>query len=218
MCKFIDLYKEYSNNNIQAKTIDNVTAPVYKKMNHQIGSQGDEDEFLRNIDSLLLDTYHGKRLVDLYTGKTINEGFERRGYSIEFTAIMTTAEALNNSSIDKEIKDCVNNIPEIKNMSFQPYYLSFYVGKGSNFKQSASITVTNKILGFNFTYDLFGIIIHEGIHEGTHKGGHYFTKVKIGDKWYTASDTYISETTIDDVLNNKDMCYMIYKQISKIRK
>ena len=211
MCKFIDLYKEYTNKNIKLETINNVTGPVFEAMEHKEGLQGDEDEFLRTTDSLLRKTDHGKQLVDLYTGQTKEDVFDitREANTIEFNAIMTTSEVLQDDRKSEEIKSCVNRIPEIRNMLIPPpIYLSFYVGKASKIKQSNSITVvSNNIKEYKYTYDLFGIIIHTG----DHQGGHYYTKVKIGDKWYTANDTSINETNLEDVLSNENMCYMIYK-------
>jgi ubiquitin C-terminal hydrolase len=60
------------------------------------------------------------------------------------------------------------------------------------------------------TYELFGIINHEG----SHRMGHYYSTVKKRNEWYSINDHFIQSISVDQLIHENNYC-LFYRKIEK---
>jgi ubiquitin C-terminal hydrolase len=92
-------------------------------------------------------------------------------------------------------------------IAYYPTILVFHFKRWIQLKKNRQLVRFNEILNFGNleSYELFGIINHEG----NIFGGHYFSYIK-KNKWVVFNDTNVSE--IQDIIGDKNYC-LFYRKI-----
>ena len=66
------------------------------------------------------------------------------------------------------------------------------------------------IVIMNTPYVLSGVLIHQG---SSIQCGHYYSYVKIKNRWFIVNDSAIEETTFEELIELKETtCMLVYEQ------
>jgi len=122
---------------------------------------------------------------------------------INFTFQEETLDTLWYDEKTKEKKQLLKKT----NISYYPNILVFHLKRWIHLKKNKQVVHYNEILNLEETYELFGIINHEG----NIFGGHYYSYIK-KNKWFVFNDTNISEIQLDDIVSDKNYC-LFYRKI-----
>jgi ubiquitin C-terminal hydrolase len=90
-------------------------------------------------------------------------------------------------------------------IAYYPNILVFHLKRWIHLKKNRQLVHFNEILKLGESYELFGIINHEG----NVFGGHYYSYIK-KNKWVVFNDTNVSE--IQDIIGDKNYC-LFYRKI-----
>ena len=90
-------------------------------------------------------------------------------------------------------------------IAYYPNILVLHFKRWIHLKKNRQLVHFNETLTLGESYELFGIINHEG----NIFGGHYFSYIK-KNKWFVFNDTHVSE--IQDIIGDKNYC-LFYRKI-----
>ena len=90
-------------------------------------------------------------------------------------------------------------------IAYYPNILVLHLKRWIHLKKNRQLVHFNETLTLGESYELFGIINHEG----NIFGGHYFSYIK-KNKWFVFNDTHVSE--IQDIIGDKNYC-LFYRKI-----
>ena len=90
-------------------------------------------------------------------------------------------------------------------IAYYPNILVLHLKRWIHLKKNRQLVRFNETLSLGESYELFGIINHEG----NIFGGHYFSYIK-KNKWFVFNDTNVSE--IQDIIGDKNYC-LFYRKI-----
>jgi ubiquitin C-terminal hydrolase len=91
--------------------------------------------------------------------------------------------------------------------AYYPNILVVHFKRWIQMKKNKQIVHFEEILKINETYELFGIINHEG----NIFGGHYFSYIK-KNNWFVFNDTNISQIQMQNIVSDKNYC-LFYRKI-----
>jgi ubiquitin carboxyl-terminal hydrolase 8 len=93
-------------------------------------------------------------------------------------------------------------------ISYYPNILVVHFKRWIQTKKNKQIVHFDEVLKLNnITYELFGIINHEG----NIFGGHYFSYIKINN-WFLFNDTNVSQIQVQNIVSDKNYC-LFYRKI-----
>jgi ubiquitin carboxyl-terminal hydrolase 8 len=93
-------------------------------------------------------------------------------------------------------------------IAYYPNILVVHFKRWIHMKKNKQIVHFDEILKLNNeTYELFGIINHEG----NIFGGHYFSYIK-KNNWFIFNDTHISQIQVQNIVSDKNYC-LFYRKI-----
>jgi ubiquitin carboxyl-terminal hydrolase 8 len=90
---------------------------------------------------------------------------------------------------------------------YYPTILVVHFKRWIKMNKNRQIVHFNETLHLDETYELFGIINHEG----NMFGGHYYSYIK-KNKWFVFNDTHISQIQMQEIVGDKNYC-LFYRKI-----